>query len=129
MEAFSEILLDHIAQPRHRGPLEGASAEGRQTNPVCGDVLQLYLRIQDGTIEEASWEGKGCQASLGTNSLLSETLEGMSVSEARGLDHEAVEALTGGLPKSKQHCAALAADALHAALQNYERSGQATDDQ
>jgi NifU-like protein involved in Fe-S cluster formation len=127
VDTFSESLLDHIAHPRRRGALEDANAAGWQTNPVCGDSLQLLLRIEDGAIHDVSWEGKGCQASLGTNSLLAETLLGMAVSDARTLNREALEALAGGLPTSKRHCAALAADALRQALQNYERLNHGND--
>jgi nitrogen fixation NifU-like protein len=116
VDAFSERLLKHVASPRHRGELPDANASASQSNPVCGDVLRLTLRVEGGTILAAAWEGKGCQASLGTNSLLVDTLQGMPVAEAKALSREAVEELAGGLPKSKQHCAVLAADTLRAAL-------------
>jgi SUF system NifU family Fe-S assembly protein len=119
MSEYSEIVLDHAAHPRNMGPLENANARGYQMNPVCGDTLVLMLHIDGGVIEEAKFQTEGCTASLAASSLLTEMVKGMSVGDARELNHEDVSEAIGGLPPSKLHSAALVVDALRRALASY----------
>ena len=107
-ETYSEIILDHAENPRNRGELEDANARAYQTNPVCGDVLVLMLRIEDGRIAQACFQTEGCTASQATSSVLTEMITGMALDEALALTHEDIAEAVGGLPPSKLHSAALA---------------------
>jgi len=119
MSEYSEIVLDHAANPRNMGALENANARGYQINPVCGDTLVLMLRIEGDEIVDAKFQTEGCTASLAASSLLTEMVKGMSVSEARELTHDDVSEAIGGLPPSKLHSAALVIDALRRAIASY----------
>jgi NifU-like protein involved in Fe-S cluster formation len=120
MAEYSEIVLDHAANPRNQGPLADANARGYQMNPVCGDTLALSLRIVDGRIEKAGFQTEGCTASIATSSILTEMVEGLSLDEAGELSYEDVSAAVGGLPASKLHSAALVIDALRRAIASYQ---------
>ena len=123
-EGYSEIVLDHFEHPRNNGVLEGANAVGYMTNPVCGDALVLMLRIENERIAEARWQSDGCAASLAASSLLTEMVQGKTISDAASITREAVVKALGGLPASKLHASVLAADALHHALADYEEKRQ-----
>ncbi|HEX8501104.1 MAG TPA: iron-sulfur cluster assembly scaffold protein [Pyrinomonadaceae bacterium] len=114
--AYSEILKDHLANPRNAGTLEDADAEAEQSNPVCGDRLRLSLRLRDGRIEAARFLAYGCPPTLACGSALAGMLEGMTPEEAAHITRAAVAEAAGGLPSRKQHAAALAIETLHAAL-------------
>jgi nitrogen fixation NifU-like protein len=120
-EGYSDIVMDHFERPRNNGALEQANAVGYMTNPVCGDTLLLMLHIDDDRIDEAGWQSDGCAASIAASSLLSELVHGMSLDDAAAVTREAVVEALGGLPASKLHASVLAADALKAALADYER--------
>lgn len=125
MESYSEIVLDHVRNPRNQGPLESANAQGYQMNPVCGDVLMLQLRIEDGRIAEARFQTEGCDASVATSSLITEMATGLTLDEALALTHEDVAAAVGGLPASKLHSAALVIGALRRAVESYRQQAPA----
>ena len=118
-EGYSETVLDHFERPRNNGTLEEANAIGYMTNPVCGDALVLMLRIEDERIEEARWQSDGCAASLAASSIVTELVQGKTISEASEITRELVVDALGGLPASKLHASVLAADALHHALAEY----------
>ena len=122
MESYSEIVLDHVKNPRNRGLLEDANARGYQMNPVCGDTLVLMLRIEDERIAEARFQTEGCTASLATSSVLTEMITGMNLDEASELTHEDVSEAVGGLPASKLHSAGLVIDGLRRAIASYRQS-------
>lgn len=119
-EQYSEIILDHAEHPRNQGVLEDANARGYQMNPVCGDVLSLMLRIEDGHIAEARFMTEGCTASVATSSILTELVAGLTLEEAEELTHEDIDEAVGGLPASKLHSAALVIGALKQALASYK---------
>jgi nitrogen fixation protein NifU and related proteins len=119
-EHYSDIVLDHAEHPRNQGLLEDANARGYQMNPVCGDVLSLMLRIQDGRIAEARFMTEGCTASVATSSILTEMVTGLTLEEAEELTHEDINDAVGGLPASKLHSAALVIGALKQALAGYK---------
>lgn len=121
-ESYSDLLLDHAENPRNRGILEGANARAYHTNPVCGDMMVLMLRIEDGTIAAARFQTEGCVASVAASSVLTELITGMPVADAAELTHEDIEEAVGGLPPSKLHSAALVIGALRAALAQYAKS-------
>jgi nitrogen fixation NifU-like protein len=116
---FSETLLDHFQSPRNVGSMEAADAEGEDENPICGDRLHLWLRIDGDTIVEARWQAEGCAPAIAASSVASEMLRGMDIDSARRLDRTAVEEALGGLPPRKGHAAALVIAALHRALAGY----------
>ena len=119
-ESYSDIVLDHAAHPRNQGSLEDANARAYQMNPVCGDVLALSLRIEDGRIRTARFQTEGCTASVATSSILTEMITGLTLEEAAELTHEDISDAVGGLPASKLHSAALVIGALKQALAGYQ---------
>ena len=115
---YSEVFKDHIANPRNAGELANANAIGEETNPVCGDRLQLSLRISEGRIQAASFLAYGCPPTLVCGSLLTELISGKTIEEAAALKRKDLLEALGGLPSRKQHAAALAIETLRAALQS-----------
>jgi len=115
---FSEAVLDHFRNPRNAGELSGATATVEVSNPVCGDILNLSVRVVDGRIAEARFLCRGCTTSIACASLLTEELRGRTPTEARGITAEALSQSLGGLPPATFHGAQLAADAVRALMQN-----------
>ena len=115
---FSEAVLDHFQNPRNAGELAGASAKVEVSNPVCGDVLQLAVRIEGERIVEARFLCRGCTTSIACASLLTEQLQGRTLTEASSLTAESLSAALGGLPPATFHGAELAADAVATVLRN-----------
>lgn len=113
---FAPQLLDHFEHPRNAGELPAPSASAQLENPVCGDVLQLTLKIANGAITEARFRAKGCVASIACGSLLTEMILNQSVGYAKSLEREELSARLGGLNPESKHAAALAVDTLRAAL-------------
>jgi nitrogen fixation NifU-like protein len=115
--AYSETFRDHIANPRNAGELSDASVTAEETNPVCGDRLRLSLRVRNGRIEAARFLAYGCPPTLACGSALAESIEGMTVEEARRLTRDELVRAVGGLPTRKHHAAALAIETLQSALE------------
>jgi nitrogen fixation NifU-like protein len=115
---YSNTFKDHLANPRNAGELLDATAIAEETNPVCGDRLQLSLRVRDGRIETARFLAYGCAPTLACGSVLAKMLEGMTLQEARLLDRQDIVRALDGLPARKQHAAALAIETLRAALKS-----------
>jgi len=113
---FSETLLDHFRNPRNSGDLPGATATVEVTNPVCGDVLRLAVRLENGRIAAARFRTQGCVASIASSSALTELLAGKSPAEARAITPRDISAALGGLPPATFHAAQLCADAVAALL-------------
>jgi nitrogen fixation NifU-like protein len=114
---FSEAVLDHFRNPRNAGELSGATATVEVSNPVCGDILKLSARVDDGRIAEARFLCRGCTTSIACASLLTEELRGCTPAEARNITAESLSRSLGGLPPATLHGAQLAADAVNALLQ------------
>ncbi|HLJ69166.1 MAG TPA: iron-sulfur cluster assembly scaffold protein [Chloroflexota bacterium] len=121
--AFSETLVEHFQAPRNRCAMEGSDAEAEEENPVCGDRLHLWLRVRDGRIVAASWEGEGCAPAIAAASVLTELVTGMDLGEARDFGPDTLSQALGGLPPRKGHAATLAIDTLQQALQAYQDRG------
>jgi nitrogen fixation NifU-like protein len=117
--AFSWTVLDHFQSPRNMGEMPDADAEAQDENPVCGDVLRVWLRIRDGVIEAATWEAKGCAPALAAASVTSEMVRGLPIDRAQELDRVAISEALGGLPARKAHAAILAATTLRKAIEQY----------
>ncbi|MBI1766678.1 MAG: iron-sulfur cluster assembly scaffold protein [Acidobacteria bacterium] len=113
---YSPQILKHLDNPHNVGELADASVRGMATNPVCGDLLHLYLKIEDARIGASGFQVQGCPPCIAAASVLTEMLNGKTLAEARQLNAKDVSAALGGLPRNKEHCAVLAMDALRAAL-------------
>ena len=113
---FSEALLDHFRNPRNAGELPGATVTVEVSNPVCGDILKLFARIEDERIAEARFLCRGCTTSIACASLLTETIAGRTLAEAKALAPEDLSKALGGLPPATFHGALLAIDALQVLL-------------
>ena len=118
---YSDKVMDHFMHPRNMGEIEDASGVGEVGNPACGDVMRLYLKIEDGKIVDAKFKTFGCGAAIASSSMTTELIKGKSIDEALKLSNEAVSEALGGLPPAKQHCSVLAEDALRAALEDYKK--------
>ena len=116
---YSEALIEHFERPRNAGAMEDADAEAFVTNPVCGDSMRIFLRIEDERVTAASFLTSGCPASIGTSSAATELLIGRSLDEAAALSREDYAEAVGGLPRSKLHCSVLAAAAVREAIEGW----------
>lgn len=120
-EQYSDIVMDHFRNPRNMGEIEDADGVGEAGNPVCGDMMRLYLKIEDGIIVDAKFKTFGCGAAIASSSMTTELIKGKSIEEALKLSNEEVSAALGGLPPSKKHCSLLAEEALKAAIEDYKK--------
>jgi nitrogen fixation protein NifU and related proteins len=116
---YSAIAIDHFQNPRNVGELPDANAQASVTNPICGDVLQLHLKILDGRIAEVRFKTFGCEAAIAASSLLTEMIQGQSLVEAQDVTPDMITAALGGLPQVKLHASALAEQALKQAIEAY----------
>ena len=118
---YSPIVIDHFQNPRNVGELPDANAESSVTNPVCGDVLKLSLKIVDEHIADVRFKTFGCEAAIAASSLLTELIAGKSLTEVQDITPEMITTALGGLPKVKLHASALAEEGLKGALEDYGR--------
>lgn len=117
---YSEIVMDHFANPRNMGDMDDPSAVGNVGNPACGDMMRLYLKIEDGVIVDAKFKTFGCGAAIASSSMLTEMLKGKTLEEAMQISNEEVVNALGGLPQAKIHCSVMAEEALKAAMNDFE---------
>jgi nitrogen fixation protein NifU and related proteins len=122
---YNEIVMDHFQNPRNMGEIEEPSAVAEVGNPVCGDVMKLYLRIEDDRIVDARFKTFGCSAAIASSSMTTELIIGKTIHDALLITNEAVTQALGGLPPAKQHCSVLAEEALQAALDDYKKRREA----
>jgi len=118
---YSPQVLDHLDNPRNGGSMAEPSASGQASNPVCGDEVHIFLKIEHGTIAAASFETQGCPPTIAACSILTEMVTGLDVESAMRLSPADVSVGLGGLPRNKEHCALVAIDALRAALNSLDR--------
>ncbi|MFW9835806.1 MAG: Fe-S cluster assembly scaffold protein NifU [Candidatus Thorarchaeota archaeon] len=119
---YSEKVLDHFRNPRNVGTLEGEDvAVGKVGNPTCGDIMEVYIRIDGEKITDAKFRTFGCGSAIATTSMTTEMVKGMTLDDAMKLSRQDVADELDGLPPIKMHCSNLAADALHEAITNYRR--------
>jgi NifU-like protein involved in Fe-S cluster formation len=114
---YTQEVLDHFKNPRHAGELAGADADVEVTNPICGDVMKLAARVEAGQVVEARFLARGCVTSIACGSILSERMQGKSVSDISKITPEQISEALGGLPSATFHGAQLACDALAALLE------------
>ncbi len=119
---YSEKVLKHFKDPQNVGEMKDADGMGTVGNPVCGDMMSMYIKVKDDTIEEISFKTFGCGAAIATSSMTTELAKGMTLDEALELSRQDVAEALDGLPPVKMHCSNLAADALHEAIKNYRES-------
>ena len=117
---YSEKVLDHFKNPRNVGELEKADGEGTVGNPVCGDMMTMYIKVKDEKIEDIKFKTFGCGAAIATSSMTTELAKGKTLEEALDISRQDVADALDGLPPVKMHCSNLAADALHDAIKNYK---------
>jgi len=118
---YSPKVLEHLENPRNVGEITDATARSEATNPVCGDLLHLYLKLADEKITAASFKVQGCPPSIAAGSALTELITGLTIEEARRLTPADITRALESLPRNKEHCSVLAIDALRAALAQIER--------
>lgn len=118
---YSEKVLDHFSNPRNVGEMPDANGVGEVGNAVCGDIMKMYLKIDEGIIKDVKFKTFGCGAAIATSSMATELIKGKSVDEALKLSNKAVIAALDGLPPVKVHCSVLAEQAVRAALADYYR--------
>lgn len=118
---YSEKVMDHFLHPRNVGEIADASGVGTVGNPVCGDIMKMYLKIENGKITDAKFKTFGCGAAISTSSMVTEMVKGKSIEEALSITNKAVAEALGGLPPVKLHCSVLAEQALKKALADYYR--------
>ncbi|NLW08649.1 MAG: Fe-S cluster assembly scaffold protein NifU [Firmicutes bacterium] len=119
---YTEAVMDHFFNPRNAGELADADGVGEAGNPVCGDIMRIYLKIEDDKIVDIKFKTFGCGAAIATSSILTELVKGKSIAEAEKITNRAVAEALGGLPPQKMHCSNLAADAFHKALAAYRQN-------
>ncbi|RMF94012.1 MAG: Fe-S cluster assembly scaffold protein NifU [Candidatus Schekmanbacteria bacterium] len=121
MEKYSDKVMDHFMNPRNVGEIEDADGVGQVGNPSCGDIMKLYIKVEDGKIVDAKFKTFGCGAAIATSSMVTEMVIGKTIDEAMKITKQAVADALDGLPPQKMHCSNLAADALKAAIEEYQK--------
>ena len=116
---YSEKVMEHFRNPRNVGEIENPDGTGRAGNPVCGDIMELYISVKDGRIVDAKFKTFGCGAAIATSSMLTQMVKGKTIEEAMNISNKSVAENLGGLPPIKMHCSILAEDALKAAITDY----------
>ncbi len=117
--AYSPIVLDHFKSPRNVGEIPNADGVGEVGNPVCGDMMNVYIKVADNRIADIKFKTFGCGAAIAVSSMITEMAKGKTLEEAMKIKNADVAEALGGLPPNKLHCSNLGADALHGAIKNY----------
>ena len=120
MALYSEKVMDHFRNPRNVGVIDDADGVGEVGNAKCGDIMKIYLKIQDETITDVKFETFGCGSAIASSSMATELIKGKPVADAMQLTNKAVAEALDGLPDYKMHCSVLAEEALHAAIKDYQ---------
>ncbi len=121
MALYSEKVMDHFRNPRNVGVIEDANGIGEVGNAKCGDIMKMYLRIEDDIVQDVKFETFGCGSAIASSSMATELIKGQPVSEVKKLTNKAVAEALDGLPDYKMHCSVLAEEAIRAALEDYEQ--------
>ena len=116
---YSEKVLEHFKDPQNVGEMKDHDGMGTVGNPVCGDMMSMYIKVKDDKIEDISFKTFGCGAAIATGSMTTELAKGKTLDEAMNISRQDVADALDGLPPVKMHCSNLAADALHEAIKNY----------
>lgn len=119
---YSEKVMDHFRNPRNVGEIEDANGIGEVGNPKCGDIMKIYLKVEDNIIKEVKFKTFGCGSAIASSSMATELIKGKTVEEAWELSNKAVAEALDGLPPVKMHCSVLAEEAIHKAINEYRIS-------
>ncbi len=121
---YSPKLMEHFRKPRNMGQMKNPDGVGKVGNPVCGDVMYLYIKVKDDRIANIKWETFGCAAAIGTSSIITEMAKGKTLDDALKITKKDVADELGGLPAIKMHCSVLSTDALKGAIEDYRKKGK-----
>ena len=121
MALYSEKVMDHFRNPRNVGVIEDANGIGEVGNAKCGDIMKMYLKIEDDIVQDVKFETFGCGSAIASSSMATELIKGKPVSEVRQLTNKAVAEALDGLPDNKMHCSVLAEEAIQSALEDYQK--------
>ncbi len=122
---YSEKVMEHFKNPRNVGEIENPDGIGHVGNPVCGDIMELYIKVNDSIITDAKFKTFGCGAAIATSSMVTELVKDKSIEEALEISNKAVVEALDGLPPIKMHCSVLAEEALKSAIEDYQsKSGK-----
>jgi len=116
---YSDKVMEHFRNPRNVGEIKNPDGIGHVGNPVCGDIMDLYIKVNDSTIVDAKFKTFGCGAAIATSSMVTEMVKGKSIAEALKISNRAVAQALDGLPPVKMHCSVLAEEALKSAIEDY----------
>jgi nitrogen fixation NifU-like protein len=116
---YSDLVMEHFSNPRNVGVIDDADGVGKVGNPMCGDVMEMFIKVKDDHVDDVKFRTFGCGAAIATSSIATEMIKGKSLDEAVNLSNKAVADALGGLPAQKMHCSNLAADAVRAAVEDY----------
>lgn len=117
---YSQKVIDHFKNPHNQGSIADADAIGQEGNPVCGDIMKIYLKINNNIIEDIKFETLGCAAAIAVSSALTDIAKGKTLDEALLLTKDTIVEDLGGLPAPKVHCSMLGVEALHSAIKQYQ---------
>ena len=120
MALYSEKVMDHFLHPRNVGVIEDADGVGEFGNAKCGDIMKMYLKIEDDTIKDVKFETFGCASAIASSSMATELIKGQKLEDAMALTNKAVAEALDGLPDYKMHCSVLAEEAIQSALEDYK---------
>lgn len=118
---YSDKVMDHFANPRNVGEIENASGTGTVGNAKCGDIMKMDIKVENGIIVDVKFKTFGCGAAIATSSMATEMVKGKTIDEALQLTNKAVAEALDGLPPVKMHCSLLAEQAIHAAIEDYQK--------
>ena len=116
---YSDKVMEHFKNPKNAGEIENPDGVGHVGNPVCGDIMDLYIKVNNSTIVDAKFKTFGCGAAIATSSMATEMVKGKSIAEALEISNRAVAEALDGLPPAKMHCSVLAEEALKSAIEDY----------
>jgi len=116
---YSEKVMEHFKNPKNVGEMENPDGIGHVGNPICGDIMELYIKVENDIITDARFKTFGCGAAIATSSMVTELVKGKSIEDALKISNRAVAEALGGLPPIKMHCSVLAEEALQSAIDNY----------
>jgi len=119
--SYSKNVIDHFKNPHNQGEIKCADAIGKVGNPVCGDVMKIYLKIKDDKIADIKFETLGCAAAIAVSSVLTDMAKGKTLGQVLKITKDKVVKNLGGLPAPKIHCSMLGVEALHKAIENYKK--------
>jgi len=122
---YSDKVMDHFTNPRNVGEIPDADGIGKVGNPVCGDVMFIYIKVKDNIITDIKFKTLGCGAAIATSSMITEIAKGKTIEEAKEISRKDVADSLDGLPPQKMHCSNLAADGLRQAIEDYEKRKEA----